>query len=57
VKKPTKKKKRLETIEEIQKLSPPALSDWSNATIEKLTQMYWHRLKASLTRGLSEPSK
>ena len=56
VKKPTKKQTRLEIVEEIQELAPPALSDWSNATIDKLTQMNWDRLKAMLTRGLSEPS-
>jgi hypothetical protein len=56
VKKPAVKKKRLEVIEEIWELAPPALSDWSNATIDKLAQMYWNRLKTSLSRGLSEPS-
>jgi len=53
---PIAKKKRLEVIEQVWQQAPPTLSTWSDSSINKLTQMYWHRLKTTLMQGLSEPS-
>jgi len=53
---PIAKKKRLEVIEQVWEQAPPTLSAWSDSSINKLTQMYWHRLKTTLIQGLSEPS-